>query len=78
MQLESLKIRPLVSIILVIMVTFCCQPSLVGGAPIVSTDKDIYNYSDVIKVNFSNALGKDEDWICIVPSRLSRYRSRRL
>jgi hypothetical protein len=67
MQIKSLKIRPIVSIVLLIMVTFFCQPSPVGGAPIVNTDKDIYNYGEMIKVNFSNSPGNGGDWICIVP-----------
>jgi len=67
MQIKSLKIRPIVSIVLLIMVTFFCQPSPVGGAPIVNTDKDIYNYGEMIKVNFSNSPGNKGDWICIVP-----------
>jgi len=67
MQTISKKIRPIVSSIILIMVTFFCQPSPVGGAPIVNTDKDIYNYGEVIKVNFSNSPGNERDWICIVP-----------
>jgi hypothetical protein len=35
--------------------------------PQVVTDKGVYNYGEAIKVNFSNAPGKDSDWICIVP-----------
>lgn len=67
MQTENLKIRSIVPIVLLIMVTFFCQPNPVGGASIVNTDKDIYNYGEKIKVNFSNAPGNDGDWICIVP-----------
>ena len=67
MQIKNLKIRPIASIVLLIMVTFFCQPSPVGGAPIVNTDKDIYNYGEMIKVNFSNSPGNEGDWICIVP-----------
>ncbi len=67
MQIKSLKIRSSVPIVLLIMVTFFCQPGPVGGASIVNTDKDIYNPGETIKVNFSNAPGNDRDWICIVP-----------
>jgi hypothetical protein len=67
MQIKSLKFRPIMSIVLLIMVTFFYPPSPVGGAAIVNTDKDIYNLGDMIKVNFSNAPGNDGDWICIVP-----------
>jgi len=67
MQIKSLKIRPLVSIVLLIMVTFFFQPGSVGGASVVRTDKDIYNQGEMIRVYFSNAPGNDKDWICIVP-----------
>lgn len=55
-------------IIISIIVVFCCHTVLAGDASLVSTDKDSYNYGEVIKVNFSKALGKESDWICIVPS----------
>ena len=67
MQIISLKIRLIASIVLLIMVTFFFQPSPVGGAPIVNTDKDIYPSGEKIKVHFSNAPGDGGDWICIVP-----------
>lgn len=55
-------------IIFSIIIACCCQTGHADAASLVSTDKDIYNYGEVIKVNFSNALGKESDWICIVPS----------
>jgi TolB-like protein len=67
MQIKNLKIRPIVSIVLLIMVTFFWQPDPVGGAPIVITDKDIYNPGETIKVTFSDSPGNNGDWICIVP-----------
>lgn len=67
MQIKSLKIRPIASTIILVIMTFFCQPSPVGGAPLVNTDKDIYNYGEMIKVNFSNSPGNEGDWICIVP-----------
>jgi hypothetical protein len=67
MKIKSLKIRPSVSIVLLIMVTFFYQPNSVGGASVVRTDKNIYNQVEMIRVNFSNAPGNDRDWICIVP-----------
>jgi hypothetical protein len=50
-----------------IMVAFFCQIGPAGGASIVSTDKDVYNYGEKIKVSFFNSPGNDGDWICIVP-----------
>ena len=67
MQIRSLKIRPIVSIVLLIIVTFFCGPSSIEGASFVRTDKDIYNQGEIIRVNFTNAPGNDSDWICIVP-----------
>jgi hypothetical protein len=67
MQIKSLKIRPIASIVLLIMITFFFQPSLAGAAPIVNTDKDVYNNGETIKVNFSNSPGNSGDWICIAP-----------
>ena len=47
MQIRSLKIRPIVSIVLLIIVTFFCKPNYVEGASVVRTDKDIYNQGEV-------------------------------
>lgn len=68
MHIRNLRIRPLVSVILLILVIFLFQPGSAIGASVVSTDKHTYNYGEVIKVDFSNAPGKDSDWICIAPS----------
>jgi hypothetical protein len=68
MQIRNLKIRPTVSIVLLIMVTFFFQPSSVEGASLVRTNKGIYKQGEAIQVYFSNAPGNDRDWICIVPA----------
>ncbi len=62
------KDRQIYSIIISIIFSLCYQTGLAGVASLVSTDKDTYNYGEIIKVNFSNALGKESDWICIAPS----------
>jgi TolB-like protein len=67
MQIRSLRIRPIASVILLIMATFFFQPNPVRGAQIVNTDKDIYPSGEKIKVHFSDAPGNGGDWICIVP-----------
>ena len=67
MQTKSLKIGAIAFIVLLIMVTFC-QPGPAGAAPIVNTDKDVYNEGETIKVNFANAPGKSADWRCIAPA----------
>ena len=67
MQIKNQKIRSIASIVLLIVVPFFFQPSPVGGAPIVNTDKNIYNHGETIKVHFFNAPGDGSDWICIVP-----------
>jgi len=68
MKIRSLKIRPIASIVLLIIVTVFCKPNFVEGESIIWTDKDIYNQGEVIRVNFTNAPGNYNDWICIVPA----------
>ena len=68
MQIKNPKMKPVVSIFILIMVTFFCRPGLAGGAPIVRTDKNIYHQGEIIKVHFLNSPGIDSDWICIVPA----------
>ncbi len=68
MQIRSLKVSPIVSIVLLIMVTLFCKPSAVGAASVVRTDKDIYNQGEAIRVHFTNAPGNDSDWMCIAPA----------
>ena len=63
MQIKNLKIRPIVTIVLLMMVTFFCQPILVEGASVIYTEKDIYNQGEMIGVHFANAPGYDSDWI---------------
>ena len=63
--------RAIVSVIsFIFMLTFSIiyQPLTVHGASLVTTDKDVYNYGDQIKVNYSDAPGIDGDWICVVPA----------
>ena len=67
MEIRSRKIRSIVYIVFLIMVTFFCKPNSVEGASVVRTDKDIYNQGEPIRVYFTNAPGNDSDWICIVP-----------
>lgn len=68
MHIKILKIRPIVSVVLMIIVTFSCKPNFVEGASVVWTDKDTYNRGEIIRVNFTNAPGNFNDWICIVPA----------
>lgn len=67
MQTISIKITPIVSIIVLIIMAFCCQTAAAEVIPQVNTDKKVYDYGETIKVNFSNAPGDERDWICIVP-----------
>ena len=48
MQIKNLKIIPIVSVVLLIIVSFFCKPSSVEGASVVWTDKDIYNQGEII------------------------------
>ncbi|MHB8123753.1 MAG: hypothetical protein ACYDG4_16570 [Desulfuromonadaceae bacterium] len=67
MKRVTLKAAQLVAIILLIMGSFVPQIAA-GSGQIVSTDKDLYNYGEMINVKFSNAPGKDSDWLCIAPA----------
>lgn len=67
MQIKNVDIKSMVSIIILVIVTFVFQPSNAIGASVVHTDKDIYDQGEVIKVKFTNAPGNSRDWICIVP-----------
>lgn len=58
--------KPIRSIIVLIMVVFCCRTAIAGAAPQIKTDKDIYHSGETIKVNFFTAPGNPRDWICIV------------
>lgn len=66
MQIRSLKIGSVVSIVFLIIVTFFCTPGPVEAASEVRTDKDIYHQGETIRVHFTNAPGNDSDWMCIV------------
>ena len=66
MTTTSPGMKPIRSIIVLIMVVFCCRTAMAGAAPQIKTDKDIYSSGETIKVNFFNAPGNPRDWICIV------------
>jgi hypothetical protein len=66
MQTTSPKIKSIVSIIILLMMTFCYQTTTADVATQVKTDKDIYSAGETIRVNFFNAPGNQRDWICIV------------
>lgn len=68
MHMKILKIRPIVSVVLLIIVSFFCKPNFVEGASVVWTDKGTYSQGEIIRVNFTNAPGNYNDWICIVPA----------
>jgi TolB-like protein len=66
MQTTSPKIKPIVSIIILLMMAFCYQIATADVTPQVKTDKDIYSAGETIRVNFFNAPGNQRDWLCIV------------
>ena len=67
---KTTKIGSIASMIILIMLTFCCQTAIAQGRPLplIETDKNIYNYGEKIRVHFYNAPGYSRDWICIVPA----------
>jgi TolB-like protein len=68
MQTTSPKIKPIVSIIILVMMVFCYQAATADVAPQVKTDKDNYSAGETIRVNYFNAPGNQRDWLCIVAS----------
>lgn len=68
MQPIAPKIGRIVAIVILIIVAFFCQTAAAASVPIISADKEIYNFGEMIKINFLNAPGKDSDWICIAPA----------
>jgi len=67
MKTTNPKITPIVFIILLIMVAVCL-PTATWADSQISTDKDIYQVGETIRVNFYNAPGLEQDWICVVPA----------
>jgi TolB-like protein len=66
MPITGSRMKPIRSILIGIMVVYCCQTAMAGVAPQVNTDKDIYHSGEKIRVNFFNSPGDQRDWICIV------------
>jgi hypothetical protein len=66
---KTTKIGSITSMIILIMLAFCCQTAIAQGRPLplIVTDKNIYNYGEQIRVHFYRAPGFSRDWICIVP-----------
>jgi hypothetical protein len=64
MQINAKKIVSFIFMVLAII----CHPLIALSSSQVITDKAVYNYGESIKVNFSNAPGTADDWICIVPA----------
>lgn len=68
MRIITMRIRPILRVVLLIAFLFLCQPIPINGTTIVSTDKESYNRGEIIRVDFFNAPGNEGDWICIVPA----------
>ena len=64
----KIRMLPITAIVLLIAASLFFQPGPVGGASLLSTDKDTYERGETIKVHFSNSPGDEGDWICIVPA----------
>lgn len=54
----------------VFIATTFSQTGFAGEPYSVTTDKELYDTGETIKVSYSNAPGKDGDWICIASSAL--------
>jgi hypothetical protein len=66
MQVRIPKGGSIAIIITLVILTVFFQTATGWGAPRVSTDKDVYNHGEVIRVNFFDSPGNASDWICIV------------
>ena len=60
--------RSIAAIAVFIALLFLCPAAIAGENPLISTDKDTYNYGESINVKFSNAPGDERDWVCLVPA----------
>jgi len=51
---KTTKIGSITSMIILIMLAFCCQTAIAQGRPLplIETDKNIYNYGEQIRVHF--------------------------
>ena len=58
--------KPIGSIIVLLLMAFCCRTAMAGDAAQIKTDKEIYRSGEPVKVQFFNAPGSDSDWICII------------
>jgi TolB-like protein len=65
MNPSALKNPSLVSIIILMIATFCCHAVCAESGPQVKTDKDSYEAGETVRVIFDNAPGSSHDWICI-------------
>jgi hypothetical protein len=65
---KTTKIGSITSMIILIILAFCCQTAIAGGKPFIETNKRIYYHGENIRVHFYNAPGYAGDWICIVPA----------
>ena len=65
---KTIKIGSITSMIILIILAFCCQTSIAWGKPLIVTDRNIYYYGEKIRVYYYNAPGYSRDWICIVPA----------
>lgn len=68
MHANAGKTVSFVSMIILTGLAILCLPSHAVSSAQVTTDKDIYNYGEPIKVTYANAPGVDRDWICVVPA----------
>lgn len=66
MKIKNLKFMQGV-LMHILIISVCCMNSFASEAPIIKTDKDTYDSSETIKIYFSNATGKESDWICVSP-----------
>lgn len=66
MKTDISRIKPIVYLVILFVITFCNLSASADTMPQVKTDKNIYKTGETIRVSFTNASGRQQDWMCIV------------
>jgi hypothetical protein len=66
MQKARLELKYVVFLIVLMLIAAGCPSAMADTAPLIKTDKEIYNAGETVRVHFSSAPGSSRDWICVV------------
>lgn len=65
MKSTTMKNNSVATILILMVIVFCCHAVCAETGQQVKTEKDIYEPGETIRVSFNNAPGSSRDWICI-------------